>query len=61
VTAVDDPAPAPSSEPNVVLVGFMATGKSSVARVLAERLDRPVVDTDTEIETRHGPIPVIYD
>ncbi|MFN3218274.1 MAG: shikimate kinase [Acidimicrobiales bacterium] len=51
----------PSTEPNVVLVGFMATGKSSVGRVLAARLGRPFVDTDAEIEARHGPIPAIFD
>jgi shikimate kinase/nitroreductase len=61
LTAVQGPAPVASTEPNVVLVGFMATGKSSVARVLAERLGRPFVDTDAEIEARHGPIPAIFD
>jgi shikimate kinase/nitroreductase len=61
LTAVQGPEPDASSEPNVVLVGFMATGKSSVARALAERLGRPFVDTDAEIEARHGPIPAIFD
>jgi thiamine-phosphate pyrophosphorylase len=34
----------------IYLVGFMASGKSSVGRRLAERLDRPFVDLDDEIE-----------
>jgi shikimate kinase len=58
---VQGPEPVASTEPNVVLVGFMATGKSSVARALAERLGRPFVDTDAEIEARHGSIPSIFD
>ena len=34
------------------LVGFMACGKSSVGRQLAQRLDWDFVDLDTHIETR---------
>lgn len=45
---------------NVVLTGFMATGKTTVGRVLAERLGYELVDTDTLIEDRHGPIPQIF-
>lgn len=39
---------------NIVLVGFMGTGKSSTGRVLAERLGRELLDMDTIIETREG-------
>jgi len=39
---------------NIVLIGFMGTGKTAVGRRLAERLRRPFVDTDTIIETRDG-------
>ena len=46
--------------PNVVLTGFMATGKSTVGRVLAARLRYGFVDTDRIIEERHGPIPAIF-
>lgn len=45
---------------NVVLTGFMGTGKTSVGRLLAERLGYEFVDTDQVIEQRHGPIPHIF-
>jgi shikimate kinase len=45
---------------NVILTGFMATGKSSVGRLLAGRLGYEWVDTDAVIEARHGPIPEIF-
>jgi shikimate kinase len=34
----------------IVLVGMMASGKTSVGRLLAQRLDLPFIDTDHEIE-----------
>ncbi len=37
---------------NLALIGFMATGKSSVGRWLARRLDFEFVDTDALIEAR---------
>jgi shikimate kinase len=45
---------------NVVLTGFMGTGKSTVGRLLAERLEFEWVDTDDLIEARHGPIGQIF-
>lgn len=39
---------------NIVLVGFMGTGKSSTGRILAERLGREFVDMDAVIESREG-------
>ncbi len=34
---------------NIILVGFMGTGKSAVGRLLARRLNRPFVDLDERI------------
>jgi len=39
---------------HLVLVGLMGTGKSTVGRVLAQRLHRRLVDTDSAIEARTG-------
>ena len=39
---------------NVVLFGFMGTGKSAVGRALAHRLNWTFVDMDTVIEEREG-------
>ena len=39
---------------NVVLVGFMGSGKSTVGPQLAERLKRPFVDLDDVIEADAG-------
>ncbi|MDX2345038.1 MAG: shikimate kinase, partial [Acidimicrobiia bacterium] len=45
---------------NVVLTGFMGTGKSAVGRLLAIRLGFEWVDTDGLIEFTHGPIVEIF-
>lgn len=45
---------------NIVLTGFMGTGKSTVGRRLATRLGFAWIDTDRLIEERHGPIPEIF-
>ena len=47
--------------PNLVLTGFMATGKTTVGRILADRLGREFVDTDDVIEARAGPIAEIFE
>lgn len=39
---------------NVVLIGFMGSGKSTVGKKLAERLEIEWLDMDTDIEAREG-------
>ena len=39
---------------NRILIGMPGSGKSTVGRILAERLGRPFVDCDTELEKRLG-------
>ena len=36
---------------NIVLIGFMGTGKTSVGQRISEKLQMPIVDTDTIVET----------
>ena len=46
---------------NIVLIGMPGSGKSSLARILGERLGRPVLDADAEIEKQAGKtIPDIF-
>jgi shikimate kinase len=47
-------------ERNVVITGFMGTGKTTVGRLVAESLGYAFVDTDELIAERHGPIPEIF-
>jgi len=39
---------------NLILIGYRATGKTTVARLLAERLGWEWIDADVEIEHRAG-------
>ncbi|MCA9919652.1 MAG: shikimate kinase [Anaerolineales bacterium] len=39
---------------NIILTGFMGTGKSTVGKLLAQRLQRPFTDTDALIVQRDG-------
>jgi 3-dehydroquinate synthase len=47
-------------EHNLVLTGFMGTGKTTVGNELALKLGMDFVDTDALIESRHGPISRIF-
>lgn len=50
-----------SSTRNIVLVGFMGTGKSTVGKILAQTLSRTFLDMDAIIEERQGrSIPQIF-
>jgi shikimate kinase len=51
-----------STLPNLYLVGFMATGKSTFGRMVAMRLGMRFIDVDTEIErAEHMPISKIFE
>jgi shikimate kinase len=50
-----------SNDHNIVITGFMGTGKTTVGRLVAEKLDRQFIDTDQEIVRRTGrTIPDIF-
>jgi 3-dehydroquinate synthetase len=55
VNRVDMPAPfLPQGRPNLVVTGFMATGKTTSGRLAAERLGLPFIDLDGVAEQRLG-------
>ena len=56
----DPKAAGDGSGSNLVLTGFMGTGKTAVGRTAASLLQWEFVDTDAVIEDRHGPIPEIF-
>lgn len=43
---------------NIFITGFMGTGKSTIARALADRIGKVFIDMDTMIEKREG-IPIV--
>jgi shikimate kinase len=50
-----------SNDRNIVITGFMGTGKTTVGRLVAEKLNRSFIDTDEEIVRRTGrTIPDIF-
>lgn len=50
------------SKPNIILIGLMAVGKSTVGKLLAQALGMPFYDADHEIEERAGaPVAWIFD
>ncbi len=49
-------------EQNIILIGMPGSGKSTVARMLGEKLGRPVYEADAEVEKAQGrSIPAIFD
>lgn len=50
----------PAAHGPLVLIGLMATGKSTIGRRIASRHGWRFVDTDAVIVDRHGPIPAIF-
>jgi shikimate kinase len=40
------------SDKNIVLIGFMGTGKSTVGKILAKKMNRALVDIDYRIEEK---------
>ena len=46
---------------HLAVIGFMGAGKSKLGRELARLTHRPFVDTDQEIEKRHGPIGELFE
>lgn len=50
-----------SDQRSIVLTGFMGTGKTTVGKLVAERLERPFIDMDVLIVERAGmPIPQVF-
>jgi shikimate kinase len=45
---------------HIALVGFMASGKSTIGRKLARKLGRRFADTDSIVAHAHGPIDAIF-
>ena len=51
-----------NSMQNIILIGMPGCGKSTIARILGERLGRPVLDTDLLVEEKAGcSIPEIFE
>ena len=47
--------------PHIIIVGFMAAGKTTVGRLLAAVMDRPFYDCDEAIEKRTGKtVPALF-
>ena len=50
-----------SDNKNIIFTGFMGTGKTTVGKLVAEKLGRQFIDTDELIEERQGmSIPEIF-
>ena len=54
MTAANTKTQAESFTGNLFLIGFMGSGKSTIAAELSRMLHRPVLEMDEEIEKREG-------
>ncbi|MCL7660314.1 (d)CMP kinase, partial [Klebsiella pneumoniae] len=52
--------PVPAAHSRIVLSGPPAAGKSTIGRLLADRLGLPLTDTDANIVDKHGVISEIF-
>lgn len=52
--------PVPAAQSRIVLTGPPAAGKSTIGRLLADRLDLPLIDTDANIVDKYGVIGEIF-
>ena len=52
--------PVPAAEARIALIGPPAAGKSTIGRLLADRLGIPLKDTDAQIVAQYGPIEEIF-
>lgn len=60
--AAADPVLLPSSHRRILLAGFMGAGKSTIGRLLADRLRWRFLDLDTYLESRTGStIPQLFE
>lgn len=48
------------SKENIVLIGMPGCGKTTVGKILAEKLGRDFIDTDDIIKSENGDIPTIF-
>jgi len=48
------------SKSHIALIGFMAAGKTTIGRRLAQELQLPFIDTDDVIAGRHGSIAQLF-
>ena len=46
---------------NIVLIGMMGCGKTTVGKRLSEQLNMPFIDTDVLIEETYGPIQKLFE
>lgn len=46
---------------NIVLIGIMGCGKTTVAEILSNDLNLPLLDADALIEKTYGPIPKLFE